>query len=102
MIPESHFLFLSAILFCLGLFGALTRRNAIGILMSIELILNAANINFITFNKFLGSGDGLGQIFAVLVIAIAGASAVVGLILVITIYRNAKTIFMDKINLMKW
>lgn len=102
MIPQSHFLILSAILFSLGLFGALTRRNAIGILMSIELILNAANINLITFNKFLGSPDGLGQIFALFVIAIAAASAVVGLVLVIAIYRNAKTIFADKINLMKW
>lgn len=102
MIPQSHFLILSAILFCLGLFGALTRRNAVGILMSIELILNAANINFIAFNKSLGSSDGLGQIFAMVVIAIAGASAVVGLVLIIAIYRNAKTIFIDKINLMKW
>lgn len=102
MIPESHLLILSAILFCLGLFGALTRRNAVGILMSIELILNAANINFIAFDKFAGSGDGLGQIFAIVVIAIAGASAVVGLVLIMTIYRNAKTIFVDKINLMKW
>ncbi len=102
MIPQSHFLILSAFLFSLGIFGALTRRNAIGILMSIELILNAANINLITFNKFLGSPDGLGQIFALFVIAIAAASAVVGLVLVIAIYRNAKTIFADKINLMKW
>lgn len=110
MIPQSHFLILSAMLFSLGLFGALTRRNAIGILMSIELILNAANINLITFNKFLASPDGpalsgaegLGQIFALFVIAIAAASAVVGLVLVIAIYRNAKTIFADKINLMKW
>lgn len=102
MIPQSHFLILGATLFSLGVFGALTRRNAIGILMSIELILNAANINLITFNKFLGSPDGLGQIFALFVIAIAAASAVVGLVLVIAIYRNAKTIFADKINLMKW
>lgn len=102
MIPQSHFLILSAVLFSIGLFGALTRRNAIGILMSIELILNAANINFIAFNKFLGSPDGLGQIFALLVIAIAGASAVVGLVLIIAIYRNARTMFVDKINLMKW
>lgn len=102
MIPLGHFLILGAILFSIGVFGALTRRNAIGILMSIELILNAANINLIAFNKFLGSPDGLGQIFALFVIAIAAASAVVGLILVIAVYRNMKTIFTDKINLMKW
>lgn len=102
MIPLSHFLILGAILFSIGIFGALTRRSAIGILMSIELILNAANINFIAFDKFLGSSDGLGQIFALLVITIAAASAVVGLVLVIAIYRNTKNIFADKINLMKW
>ncbi len=102
IIPQSHFLILGAVLFVLGLYGALTRRTAIGILMSIELILNAANINLITFNRFLGGPDGLGQIFALFVIAIAAASAVVGLVLVIAVYRNMKTIFTDKINLMKW
>lgn len=102
MIPQSHFLILGAALFAIGLYGALTRRTAIGILMSIELLLNAANINLITFNRFLGSPDALGQIFALFVIAIAAASAVVGLVLVIAVYRNMKTIFTDKINLMKW
>lgn len=118
MIPQSHFLILGAALFVIGIYGALTRRSAVGILMSIELILNAANINLVTFNRFLGSPDGpvpspstslginsaegLGQIFALFVIAIAAASAVVGLVLVIAIYRNSKTILMDKINLMKW
>ncbi len=102
MIPQSHFLILGAVLFAIGLYGALTRRTAIGMLMSIELILNAANINLITFNKFLGSPDGLGQIFALFVIAIAAASAVIGLVLVIAVYRNAKTIFTEKMNILKW
>ena len=110
MIPQGHFLILGAVLFAIGLYGALTRRTAIGILMSIELILNAANINLITFNKFLGSSDGLvpsgseglGQIFALFVIAIAAASAVVGLVLVIAVYRNMKTIFTEKMNMLKW
>jgi NADH-quinone oxidoreductase subunit K len=102
MIPQSHFLLLGAVLFAIGLYGALTRRTAIGILMSIELILNAANINLITFNKFLGGPDGLGQIFALFVIAIAAASAVVGLVLVIAVYRNMKTIFTENMNIMKW
>jgi len=102
MIPQSHFLILGAVLFAIGLYGALTRGTAIGILMSIELILNAANINLITFNKFSGSPDGLGQIFALFVIAIAAASAVVGLVLVIAVYRNIKTIFTENMNLMKW
>lgn len=102
MIPQSHFLILGAVLFAIGLYGALTRRTAIGILMSIELILNAANINLITFNKFLGSPDGLGQIFALFVIAIAAASAVIGLVLVIAVYRNMKTTFTEKMNILKW
>lgn len=102
MIPLSHFLIISAALFAIGVFGALTRRNAIGILMSIELILNAANINLVAFNKFLGNSRGLGQIFAMFVMAIAAASTVIGLVLVIAIYRRARTVFLDKINLMKW
>lgn len=102
MIPLSHFLILGALLFAIGIFGALTRRSAIGILMSIELILNAANINFAAFNKFRGGTDYLGQIFALFVIALAAASTVIGLVLVIAIYRNIKTIFADKVNLMKW
>jgi len=102
MIPQSHFLILSAILFSIGIFGVLTRRNAIGILMSIELILNAANINLVTFNKFLASPDSLGDIYALFVIAIGAASAAVGLVLVIAVYRKAKTVFVDKMDLMKW
>ncbi len=102
MIPQSHFLLLSAVLFSIGIFGVLTRRNAIGILMSIELILNASNINLITFSKFSANPEGSGQIFALFVIAVAAASAVVGICLIISIYRNSKTILVNKINLMKW
>ena len=102
MIPLSFFLILSAFLFCMGLLGILIRRNIIGVLMSIELILNAANINLIAFNKYLGTPDGLGQIFALFVVAIAAAGSVVGLVLVIAIYRNGKSIYADQINLMKW
>ncbi len=102
MIPIGHFVILSAILFCIGIFGVLTRRNVVGVLMSIELILNAANINLVAFNKYFGAPDGLGQIFSLFVIAIAAAGSVVGLVLVIAIYRNGKTIFTDEFNLMKW
>ena len=102
MIPQSHFLILGAVLFAIVLYGALTRRTAIGILLSIELILNAANINLIAFNRFLKTPDGLGQIFALFVIAIAAASAVVGLVLVIAVYRNMKTVFTEKMNTLKW
>ncbi len=102
MIPLSFFVGLSAFLFCLGIFGVLVRRNAVGILISIELILNAANINLVAFNRYLGTPDGMGQIFALFVIAIAAAASVVGLVLIIAIYRNSKNIFTEKFNLMKW
>ena len=96
------YLFLGAFLFCLGIFGVMTRRNVVGILVSIELILNAANINLVAFNRFIGTPDGLGQVFALLVVAIAAAASVVGLVLVIAIYRNGKSVFADQYDLMKW
>ncbi|HBR14788.1 MAG TPA: NADH-quinone oxidoreductase subunit NuoK [Candidatus Omnitrophica bacterium] len=101
MIPLVFFVTISLFLFCVGIFGVLSRRNVVGALMSIELILNAANINLVAFNRYLGPSDGLGQIFALFVVAISAAESVVGLVMVITIYRNAKTIFLDKFNLMK-
>ncbi len=101
MIPLGYYIFLSAFLFCVGIYGALTRRNVIGILISVELILNAANINLVAFNRYFGSSDVLGQVFSLFVIAIAAAASVVGLVLIIAIYRNAKTLFTDGITLMK-
>lgn len=79
-----------------------TRRNAIGVLMAIELMFNAANINFIAFSKFITPTLLTGQIFAIFVIAIAAAEATVGLAIVILIYRHHKEINVDKINVMKW
>ena len=102
MIPLNYFIALGAVLFCIGIFGALTRRNVIGVLISIEIILNAANINLVAFNRYLGTPDGLGQIFAIFIIAIAAIASVVGLVLVIAIYRHGKEVFLDNINLMKW
>ena len=101
MIPLGYFVFLSAFLFCVGIYGALTRRNVIGILISIELILNAANINLVAFNKYLGTADAGGQVFSLFVIAIAAAASVVGLVLIIAIYRNTKALFTDGFTLMK-
>lgn len=102
MIPLSHYLILGAVLFCIGIYGALTRRNAVGILMAIELIINAANINLIAFSRFSNPNEGTGQLFALFVIGLAAAAAAVGLAIVISIYRNAKTIYADKTNIMKW
>ena len=98
----NHYLTLSAILFCVGIFGVLTRRNAIGILMSIELMFNAVNINFVAFSKFVTPTGFTGQIFAIFVITIAAAEATVGLAIVLLIYRNYKGINVDEINIMKW
>jgi len=86
-----HFLILSLIVFALGMFCVLTRRNAIGILMGIELILNSANINYLAF-AFFGGGKYDGQLFAIFVIMLAAAEAVIGLSVVLAIYQNFKTI----------
>ncbi|MCK4404711.1 MAG: NADH-quinone oxidoreductase subunit NuoK [candidate division Zixibacteria bacterium] len=102
MVGLNHYLTLSTILFCIGIFGVLTRRNAIGILMSIELMFNAVNINFVAFSKFVTPNDFVGQIFAIFVITIAAAEATVGLAIVLLIYRNFKGINVDNINIMKW
>jgi NADH:ubiquinone oxidoreductase subunit K len=102
MIPLNHYLILGAILFSLGVFGALTRRNAIAILMSIELMLNAVNLNFIALARHLPQAQISGQAFAIFVIAVAAAEAAVGLAIVLGLYRNFKTVNVDEINLMKW
>ena len=102
MIPLSHYLVLGAIIFSLGVFGALTRRNAIAILMSVELMLNAVNLNFIAFARYLPSSLLQGQVFAIFVITVAAAEAAVGLAIVLGLYRNFKTVNVDEINLMKW
>jgi len=102
LVGLSHYLVLSTILFCIGIFGVLTRRNAIGILMSIELMFNAVNINFVAFSKFITPSEFVGQIFAIFVITIAAAEATVGLAIVLLIYRNFKGIYVDNINIMKW
>lgn len=101
IVPPSHILVVAAGLFALGIFGALARRNAIGILMSIELILNAANLNLVVFNRVWGDPAGGGQVTALLVIAIAAAAAVVGLSLILAIFRARRTIFADEIRLLK-
>ncbi|MEK6337504.1 MAG: NADH-quinone oxidoreductase subunit NuoK [Acidobacteriota bacterium] len=102
----SKFLVIAAILFIIGVAGVLTRRNIIVIFMSIELILNAANLNFIAFSRYLqdsGSGNALaGQVFTVFIIVVAAAEAAVGLGIVIALYRNRETIWIDEIDLMKW
>jgi NADH-quinone oxidoreductase subunit K len=102
----SKFLVIGALLFIIGVAGVLTRRNIIVIFMSIELILNAANLNFIAFSKYLqetGSVNAVaGQIFSIFVIVVAAAEAAIGLGIVIALYRNKETIWIDEIDLLKW
>src|SRR5262245_22564328 len=102
----SKFLVIAALLFIIGVAGVLTRRNIIVIFMSIELILNAANLNFIAFSRHLqetGSMNAMaGQIFTVFVIVVAAAEAAIGLGIVIALYRNKETIWVDEIDSLKW
>jgi NADH-quinone oxidoreductase subunit K len=100
MITQTHYLVLSAALFMLGIIGVMTRRNIIIILMSMELMLNAVNINLIAFSRQLG--DVTGQVFAVFVICVAAAEAAVGLGIILAFYRNKETINIDEMNLMRW
>ena len=102
MTPLHYYLLLSALLFSIGLAGALTRRNAILVLVGIELMLNAANLNFIAFWRFGPNPEALrGVMFVVFSIAIAAAEAAVGLALIISIYRHYKTANLDQVDLMK-
>ena len=100
MIGLSHYLILSAALFCLGLLGLLTRRNAVHVLMSIELILNSANVNLVAFSRY-GSGGLAGQLFAVFVIVIAAAEVAVALAIVLTLYRIKRTPNLDQANTLR-
>lgn len=102
MIPLSWYLYLSAALFAIGLYGVLARKNAIAILLGIELMLNAANINLVAFWRYTDPAQMAGQVFAVIVFAVAAAEVAVGLSLVISIYRARKTVIADELDLMKW
>lgn len=103
MIPLYWFLILAAVLFCLGLFAVLTRRNSVAILMGIELMLVAANINLLAFWRYLYSsrGDRDGLVFALIVFVVAAAGTAVGLALIISAYRRRKTVVADDLDIMK-
>jgi NAD(P)H-quinone oxidoreductase subunit 4L len=102
MIHLEYFLLLAAALFCIGIYGLVTSRNVIRVLMSIELLLNAVNLNIMAFSNYLDSATATGQVFAVFVISIAAAEAAVGLAIVLAIYRNRDTVDMEQFNLLKW
>lgn len=102
MIPFEWYLVVAALLFCLGLYGALSRRSAVGVLMGVELMLNAVNLNLIASWRYIAPGNLAGQIFAIIVITVAAAEAAVGLALVIAVYRTRKTVIVEEIDLMRW
>lgn len=100
MISVNYFLVLSAILFSLGVFGVMTRKNSIVVFMCIELMLNAVNLTFIALSRHLGNMDG--QVFVFFVMAVAAAEAAVGLALMIAFFRNRESLDIDDANMLKW
>jgi len=100
MISSSFYLILSAILFTIGVVGVLARRNAIVILMCIELMLNSVNLTFVAFSRYLASMTG--QVFVLMTVAVAAAEVAVGLGLIIALYRQKKTADVDDVNILKW
>jgi NADH:ubiquinone oxidoreductase subunit K len=95
-------LLVATLLFSIGIYGVLARRNAVLVLMSIELMLNAVNVNLVAFSQFLRDAALTGQVFALFVITVAAAEVGIGLAIVILIYRNRETINVDEVNLLKW
>jgi len=106
MIPIEYWIIFSSLLFAIGAYGVLTRKNAIVVLMSIEVMLNAANVNLVAFSSYHttlhGDSDASGQAFALFSIAIAAAEVAVGLAIILSVYRRYQTIDVDKINILRW
>jgi NADH:ubiquinone oxidoreductase subunit K len=100
MVTLQHYLLVAAALFCLGMLGVLTRRNAVNVLMGIELILNSANVNLVAFSRF-GVGNLQGQLFAVFVIVIAASEVAVALAIILTLYRLRRTPNVDEADLLR-
>lgn len=100
MVGLTHYLLIAAAVFCLGLFCVLTRRNSIGILIGIELMLNAANLNIVAFSRYV-SGSSMGHIWAILIIILAASEAVIFLALLIAVYQNMDTIAVDEVERLK-
>ena len=102
MVGLEHYLLLSAVLFSIGLYGVLAKRNAIAILLCIEIMLNAVNIALVGFSRYITPTELTGQVFALFIIVVAAAEAAIGLAIIITIYRSRGSIDATKIDLMKW
>ncbi len=102
MIPLSWYLLFSAALFSIGLFGALARRNAVAILLGVELMLNAINVNLVAFWRYGDVMQMTGQVFAIIIFAVAAAEVSVGLALVISVYRRRNTVIAEELDMLKW
>lgn len=102
MIPLHWYLLVAAGMFALGIYGVLARRNAVAILMSIELMLNAVNVNLVAFWRYMAPEKLNGQMFAIFVFAVAAAEAAVGLALIISIYRTRETVVAEDVDMLKW
>lgn len=100
--PLIRYLTLSALLFAIGLYGMVRSRNAVRVLMSIELMLNAVNLNLIVFARYIDPGAVKGQLFAIFILTVAAAEAAVGLAIVLSIYRNTATVDMNRFNILRW
>ncbi|OIP54839.1 MAG: NADH-quinone oxidoreductase subunit K [Ignavibacteria bacterium CG2_30_36_16] len=99
-IPIEYYLILSAFMFIMGIVGVLTRRNAIIVFMSIELMLNSANLTFVAFASYMGNT--IGQLFVFFVMAVAAAEAAIGLAIILALFRNKMTLNIDEVNILKW
>lgn len=102
MVPLYWWLIVAAALFCIGLYGVLSRKNAIGVLMGIELMLNAVNINLVAFWRYVTPQALTGQVFAIFVITVAAAEAAVGLAIIIAAYRRRDTVIVEEMDIMRW
>jgi len=102
MLRLEYFLIISAALFCIGIFGVLSRRHVIQLLLSIELILNAVIINFVAFSAFMPTTKLTGQVFAIFIITLAAAEVGIGLAIIISVYRNIKTAKIEDMKILKW
>ncbi len=101
-VPLEGYLIIASILFCIGVWGLINSRNAVRVLMSIELMLNGVNINLMAFSSYIDGALIRGQVFTIFVITVAAAEAAVGLAILISLYRNRTTIDMESFNLLKW
>lgn len=102
MVPLTYYIVLSASMFCIGIYGVLARRNAILILLSVEIMLNAVNVNFIAFSRFITPDTIVGQIYTIFAMATGAAEIGIGLAIVLLIYRGRETVNVDEVNLLKW